>query len=62
MDTMADINNSIKSWSDFIDDMVTKFGTSTYEIPVGRLSKLVQTRTVKEYQHKFKIMANKVDR
>lgn len=57
----ADKNNKLKSWSYFVDDLIMRFGSSTFEIPVGRLSKLIQTTRVKEYQHQFEAMANKVD-
>lgn len=49
----ADRNNALSSWSYFLDDIFKRFGTSTYEILVGRLSKLTQTALVKEYQHQF---------
>lgn len=56
----VDRNNSLSSWSDFLDDLVKRFGTSAYEIPAGRLSKLVQTTSVKEYQHQFEALSNKI--
>lgn len=34
--------------------------TSAYEIPTRWLSKLTQTSSVKEYQHQFEAMSNKV--
>lgn len=57
----ADRNSSLSSWSNFLDDLILRFGVSSYEIPAGRLSKLVQITSVKEYQHQFEALANKVD-
>lgn len=37
----ADINNKIKSWCNFIDDVITRFGTSAYEIATNRSSMCV---------------------
>lgn len=56
----ADRNNQISSWSYFVDEIIKRFETSSYEIPTERLSKQGQTGTVKEYQHKFEALANKV--
>lgn len=56
-----DNNNALSSsWSNFLDDLVKRIRTSTNEIPTGRLNKLVQKSTMKEHQHQFEALSNKV--
>lgn len=56
----TDDNLQFASWSDLCDEMLKRFGTSAFEIPTRRLSKLTQTGWVREYQNRFESMATKV--
>lgn len=43
-----------------MEDVQKRFSEGAYALPAGRLSKLVQPESVKEYQAKFEGMATKV--
>ncbi|GJU27456.1 reverse transcriptase domain-containing protein [Tanacetum coccineum] len=47
-------------WDTFLDSVKNRFGPSKYEDPRGALSKLLQTRTVAQYQSEFEKLVNRV--
>lgn len=55
-DSVGELN----SWSEFMEDMLKRFGQGSYAAPVGKLSKLIQTNSVKEYQTKFEEVGTKI--
>ncbi|KAH9699109.1 hypothetical protein KPL71_024219 [Citrus sinensis] len=44
------------SWRQFSTDLMARFGPGTYDNPVGQLSKLRQTSTVRLYQEQFEAL------
>ena len=54
-------NARIDSWSGFLESLQVRFGPLELEDYQGKLSKLVQTRSVLEYQEVFEELFNKVD-
>ena len=54
-------NTKIASWSSFLQSLQVRFGPSELEDYQGKLTKLMQTGTVIEYQEQFEQLSNKVD-
>ena len=54
-------NAKIDSWTRFLESLQVRFGPSELEDYQGKLSKLVQTGSVLEYQEAFEDLSNKVD-
>lgn len=48
------------TWSTFAHDLLQRFNPTIYDVPEGRLSKLLETSTVEEFQNRFEAQANKV--
>lgn len=44
------------TWDQFSQDVIARFGPSTYDSPMGQLSKLKQTSTVRNYQEQFETL------
>lgn len=53
-------SNMLSTWVNFVDAVVRKFTKLHYQLPGGKLSKLVQTGTVAEYQSMFEEMCTRV--
>lgn len=45
-----DRKGQLSSWSEVMEDVQKRFGEGAYVVLAGRLSKLVQTESVKDYQ------------
>lgn len=54
-----DAENNLHSWQEFLDDLVKRFGNIPYDLPVGRLGRVVQMSTVSDYQHRFEALAKR---
>nr|GFA04821.1 Ty3/gypsy retrotransposon protein [Tanacetum cinerariifolium] len=52
-------NGLITTWARFEESVKNCFGPSEYEDPNGVLSKLLQVRTVKDYQQEFEKLMNR---
>lgn len=57
-----DEESNMTTWSDFMEDVLKRFGQNEFLVPVGWLNKLVHTTSVKEYQRRFESMDTKVHR
>jgi len=53
-------NGQLHSWPAFIHALELRFAPSQYDDPKGALFKLCQTTTVKDYQHAFESLANRI--
>ncbi|GKF46047.1 retrotransposon-related protein [Tanacetum coccineum] len=53
-------NGLITDWPRFEESVKNWFGPSKYEDPQGALSKLLQTKTVADYQGEFEKLMNRV--
>ncbi|KAL5844111.1 hypothetical protein ACOSQ4_010069 [Xanthoceras sorbifolium] len=53
-------NHLIFRWHEFLLVIEKHFGPSEYEDHFGKLSKLVQTNALSDYQHQFEHLANKI--
>lgn len=47
-------------WHDFLEKVEQWFGTTKFEVPLVDLAKLMQTRTVANFQAEFEKLLNKV--
>ena len=54
-------NTKILSWTNFLHSLQVRFGPSELEDYQGKLTKLIQTGKVIEYQEEFEQFSNKVD-
>lgn len=52
--------NLIPTWSEFLSGVAKRFGLPDYEDSFGKLSKLIQTNSLSEYQHAFERLTNKI--
>lgn len=55
-----DKDGNLMSWSDFMVDVLKRFGQNEVLVSVGRLNKLVHTELVKDYQSCLELMTTKV--
>ncbi|KAJ4980355.1 hypothetical protein NE237_031192 [Protea cynaroides] len=53
-------SNQLKSWIEFETALKFHFGQSAYDDPQGALTKLIQIKTVSEYQTQFEELSSKV--
>lgn len=53
-------SNYLSTWPAFVQSLLKKFNPTTYTIPGGKLSKLVQTSTVADFVEKFEDYSSKV--
>ncbi|KAL5743055.1 hypothetical protein ACOSP7_029787 [Xanthoceras sorbifolium] len=53
-------NHLIFGWPEFLVAIEIRFGPSEYEDHFGKLSKLVQSNALVDYQHQFEQLANKI--
>ena len=54
-------NTRIQSWIEFLQSLLVHFGQSELEDYQRKVAKLMQTRSVLEYQEEFENLSNKVD-
>jgi hypothetical protein len=53
-------NKLITGWDGILESVRNRFGPSKYKDPHGALSRLLQTRSVAEYQSEFEKLMNRV--
>ena len=53
-------NHLIDTWNGFCNALKHRFGPSPFEDYQGKLSKLIQTTSVSQYQHEFETLSNKI--
>lgn len=53
-------NTLVQTWSEFINALMLRFGTSLYDDPKAALKDLKQISTVTEYQTQFELISTKV--
>ncbi|XP_060969922.1 uncharacterized protein LOC133037114 [Cannabis sativa] len=51
---------SIYDWDSFLRELQLRFGTSIYDDPLGRISKLTQTGKVSEYRQEFEMLMPRI--
>ncbi|XP_062104135.1 uncharacterized protein LOC133815295 [Humulus lupulus] len=51
---------SITDWDSFLQALVQRFGTSIYDDPLGRISKLTQTGRVSQYRAEFEALMPRI--
>lgn len=51
---------SLTSWDIFIHELRKQFGASIYDDPLGRISKLVQTRKITHYRAEFENLMTRI--
>ena len=51
---------SITDWDSFLQALVQRFGTSIYDDPLGRISKLTQTGRVSHYRAEFEALMPRI--
>ena len=55
-----DRNGSLVTWEKFLLDLHDHFGSSIYDDPLGRISKLTQTGRVSQFQAEFEVLMNRI--
>ena len=49
-------NNKEIKWTQFSIDVVSRFGLSVYDSPIGQITKLKQVSIVRAYQEQFEVL------